>query len=48
MSAKDRYEENITELNATKFSTLVITQMSYDLEASLIHLDNEVNSRLYE
>ena len=46
MNAKDRYEENIKELNNDNLSTLVLTQMSYDLEAALIHLNNEINGLL--
>ena len=43
MNAKDRYEENIKELNNDNLSTQVLTQMSYDLEAALIHFNNEIN-----
>lgn len=46
MNAKDRYEENIKELSeyGHRYPTYSIsfTKMDYDLEASLIHLKNEI------
>ena len=50
MNAKDRYTENIKELSETddKYSVvkMALTKMNYDLEAALIHLENEVNGVL--
>lgn len=48
MNAKDRYEENIKELYNTELSgdlmcKIVLADMDYDLEASLIHLINGLN-----
>lgn len=43
MNAKDRYVENIRELEASNISKLVLTKMNYDLEAALIHFKNEMN-----
>lgn len=46
MNAKDRYEENIKELNeyanGYQVYRLALTKMDYDLEAALIHLKNEI------
>lgn len=42
MNAKDRYIENIRELEASNFEhRLIIRDIDYDLEASLIHLRNK-------
>ena len=50
MNAKDRYEENIRELgeygHECQVYRLIITEMNYDLEASLIRLTNEINGLL--
>lgn len=47
MNAKDRYNENITELNVSNFAyKLILVDMHYDLEASLIHTQNEINGLL--
>lgn len=44
MNAKDRYEENIKELEDIKcFSRMKFIQMNYDLEAALIAHRNEIN-----
>lgn len=48
MNAKDRYEENIKELYNTEpkgylMYRLILNDMDYDLEASLIHLVNGLN-----
>ena len=43
MNAKDRYIENIRELEASDISKLVLTKMNYDLEAALIHFKNDMN-----
>ena len=42
MNAKDRYEENIKELQQEPYITykVELQKMDYDLEASLIHLKN--------
>lgn len=45
MNAVDRYEENIKELSnsiGTLWCEVVIKDMDYDLEASLIHLKNNL------
>lgn len=42
MNAKDRYTENIKELEASNIGyKLVLQKINYDLEASLIHLKNK-------
>lgn len=42
-NAKDRYEENIRELQESCIEyKLELQQMDYDLEASLIHLKNKI------
>lgn len=47
MNAVDRYEDNIKELSEySHYRKLVITKMDYDLEASLIHLKNEIENLL--
>ena len=48
MNAKDRYEENIKELSESnhRYCKVAITKMDYDLEASLIHLKNELDGLL--
>lgn len=48
MNAVDRYKENIKELSESnhKYYEVVITKMDYDLEASLIHLKNEIDGLL--
>lgn len=48
MNAVDRYEENIKELSESnhKYCKVVLTKMDYDLEASLIHLKNEMDGLL--
>ena len=50
MNAKDRYEENIRELgeygHECQVYRLIITEMNYDLESSLIRLTNEINGLL--
>lgn len=48
MNAVDRYKENIKELSESnhKYYELVLTKMDYDLEASLIHLKNEIDGLL--
>lgn len=48
MNAVDRYEENIKELSECnhKYYEVVLTKMDYDLEASLIHLKNEIDGLL--
>ena len=48
MNAKDRYEENIKELSESshKYCKVALTKMDYDLEASLIHLKNELDGLL--
>lgn len=43
MNAKDRYSENIQELYDSNIGyKLVLKTIDYDLEASLIHLKNEI------
>lgn len=48
MNAKDRYEENIRELSESnyKYHILTLNKMDYDLEAGLIHFQNELNGLL--
>lgn len=46
MNAKDRYEENIKELDNSDFIKLTLTKMAYDLEAGLIHFKNEADGLL--
>jgi hypothetical protein len=47
MNAKDRYEENIRELEKYNwYYKLVITNTNYDLEASLIHFQNGIDGLL--
>lgn len=47
MNAKDRYSENIQELEQSNIGyKLVLRTMDYDLEAALIHLKNEIERRL--
>lgn len=41
MNAEDRYEENIKELEASNIKyKMILTNIDYDLEASLIHIIN--------
>lgn len=43
MNAKDRYEENIRELEASNIEyKMALKNIDYDLEAALIHLKNEI------
>lgn len=48
MNAVDRYEENIKELSESnhKYCKVTLTKMDYDLEASLIHIKNEIDGLL--
>lgn len=48
MNAVDRYEENIKELSESnrKYYKLTLTRLDYDLEASLIHIKNEIDGLL--
>lgn len=48
MNAVDRYEENIKELSESnyRYCKVTLTKMDYDLEASLIHLKNEIDGLL--
>lgn len=49
MNAVDKYEENIKELSEEfnhNYCKVVLTKMDYDLEASLIHLKNEMDGLL--
>lgn len=44
MNAKDRFEENIKELSESNIMyKIALIDMKYDLEASLIHLENEID-----
>lgn len=43
MNAKDRFEENINELSESNIMyKIALIDMKYDLEESLIHLENEI------
>ena len=45
MNAKDRYEENIKELEmCSSFEKMCLTKIDYDLEAALIHFKNEIEN----
>lgn len=47
MNAKDRFEENIKELSESNIMyKIALIDMKYDLEASLIHLENEIEGLL--
>ena len=47
MNAKDRFEENIKELSESNIMyKIALIDMKYDLEASLIHLENEIDGFL--
>ena len=47
MNAKDRYTENIQELEASNIEYKVsLKEVGYDLEASLIHLKNRISGML--
>lgn len=47
MNAKDRFEENIKELSESNITyKIALIDMKYDLEASLIHLENEIEGLL--
>ena len=50
MNSEDKYDENIKELqkycNDHHAYSLALTKMDYDLEAALIHLQNEINGLL--
>lgn len=47
MNAKDRFEENIKELSESNIMyKIALIDMKYDLEASLIHLENDIDGLL--
>ena len=48
MNAVDRYEENIKELSESnhRYYKVALNKMDYDLEASLIHIKNEIDGLL--
>ena len=47
MNAKDRYIENIQELEASNIKhKMALIKMNYDLEAALINLKNEIDGLL--
>ena len=50
MNVEDRYEENIKELEESNFEhKIILCDINYDLEASLIHFINKcLRGRLYE